>query len=96
MLRLILGLTFCFLLVSCGKPLARPECEQLLLRYVELLANSDRPDSTAIERMRFKQRARDKAAQDPEFAQCSKSMSRKQFNCAMHAPSTDDFERCLM
>jgi hypothetical protein len=40
--------------------------------------------------------AKEKAAQDPEFARCGKSISRSQFDCAMVAPSTDDFERCLM
>jgi hypothetical protein len=87
---------FSSLLTSCSKPLTAPECEALLLRYVDLLANSDRPDATALERLTFKQQAREKAARDPEFAQCKKTVSRRAFECAMIAPSTDDFERCLM
>jgi hypothetical protein len=83
-------------LSSCSKPLTKPDCEQLLLRYVELLAASDRPDSTALEKLRFKQQAREKSARDPEFAQCNRTVSRRQFECAMVAPSTDEFERCLM
>lgn len=83
-------------LSACGKPLTQPDCEQLLLRYVELLAVSDRPDSTALERLRFKLQAQEKAANDPQFAHCGRTVSRKQFECAMVAPSTDEFERCLM
>jgi hypothetical protein len=84
------------LFAGCGKPLTPPECEALLLRYVDLLANSDRPDATALERLTFKQQAREKAARDPEFARCNKTVSRGAFECAMVASSTDDFERCLM
>jgi hypothetical protein len=89
-------ITLTTVLPSCGRSLAKPECEALLLRYVELLANSDRPDASSLDRLRFKQQAREKAAQDPEFAQCHKTVSRTQFDCAMIAPATDDFERCLM
>jgi hypothetical protein len=46
--------------------------------------------------MHFKQQAREKAARDPEFSRCDRTVSRKQFECAMVASSTDDFERCLM
>lgn len=83
-------------LTSCSKPLTRPDCEKLLLRYVEHLSASDRPDSTALERLKFQQEARVKAARDPEFSQCAKTVSRKQFECAMASANTDDFERCLM
>ena len=83
-------------LAGCEKPLLKANCEELLLRYVDLLAASDRPDSTSLERIRFRQQAREKAAKDPQFAQCSKIVNRRQFDCAMNAQSTDDFERCLM
>jgi hypothetical protein len=83
-------------LTSCSKPLTRSDCEKLLLRYVEHLSASDRPDSTALDRLKFQQEARVKAARDPEFSQCARTVSRKQFECAMASTNTDDFERCLM
>jgi hypothetical protein len=83
-------------MAGCGRPLAETECEALLLRYVSLLAVSDRPDSSATERVHMQDLAKQKAALDPQFGKCGKSVSRAQFNCAMVAPSTDEFERCLM
>jgi hypothetical protein len=83
-------------LSSCAKPLTHSDCEKLLLRYVEHLAASDRPDSTALERLKFQQEARVKAARDPAFSQCAKTVSRKQYECAMASINTDEFERCLM
>lgn len=84
------------LMPACAKPLAPADCEALLLRYVTLLAASDRPETTAAERLHMQQKAREKAALDPEFGKCAKSVTRAQFDCAMVAPSTDEFERCLM
>lgn len=81
---------------ACGKPLSPADCEALLLRYVSVLAASDRPETTAAERLHMQEKAREKASIDPEFGKCSKSVTRAQFDCAMIAPSTDEFERCLM
>lgn len=81
---------------ACGKPLDRSNCEALLIHYVDLLSASDRPETSALERLHFRQEAKRRAAQDPEFAQCSKSINRRQFDCAVAAQNTDDFERCLM
>jgi hypothetical protein len=67
-----------------------------MLRYVLLLAASDRPETSSAERTHMQELAKAKARRDPEFGKCGKSVSRAQFDCAMVAPSTDDFERCLM
>jgi hypothetical protein len=83
-------------LTGCGKPLAKSDCEALLLRYVTLLAASDRPETSTTERFHMQELAKQKAAADPELGTCGKSVSRSQFDCAMIAPSTDAFERCLM
>lgn len=81
---------------ACGKPLSRTDCEALLFRYVSLLAASDRPEASSADRAHMLDKAKEKAALDPEMSQCGKSVSRAQFDCAMVAPSTDEFERCLM
>lgn len=95
-LRALLLLIGSVLTSACGKPLAPADCEALLLRYVSLLAASDRPETTAAERLHMQQKAKEKASLDPEFGTCGKSVTRAQFKCAMVAPSTDEFERCLM
>jgi hypothetical protein len=72
------------------------ECAQLLDRYAELLLRSDRKDLAAEDRLRLRREARLKAAQDPDFRQCSQRVSRRQFECAMKAGSVDEMERCLI
>jgi hypothetical protein len=95
-LRATLILLGVLLSCGCSKPLSSNECESLLMRYVALLAASDRPETSSAERAHMLEMAKQKAARDPQFGRCGKSVSRAQFDCAMVAPSTDDFERCLM
>jgi hypothetical protein len=68
----------------------------LLDRYVELLLNTDRRDTTAAERFRLKEETRHEAATDPEFRSCPRKVTRGQFDCAMKALNVDDMERCLV
>ena len=84
------------LLVSCGRPLTSPECDALLDRYVEKLVGSDRPGTTAAELVELQKKAREKAARDPAFADCRSAVSRKKFECAMHAETVDRMEICLL
>jgi hypothetical protein len=82
--------------LGCQQPLTEPECGTLLDRYVELLLNSDRRDTTAAERFQLKEETRHKAAADPEFRSCPRQVTRAQFDCAMKALNVDDMERCLV
>jgi len=81
---------------GCGKPPNTEECDALLDHYVELLVNSDRPGTNAGELHKLQVQARQKAAQDPEFLQCSKRVSRRAYDCAMNAPNADKLEQCLL
>jgi hypothetical protein len=82
--------------VSCQQPLTAADCGTLLDRYVELLLNSDRRDTTAAERFQMREQTRHKAASDPEFRECPRKVTRAQFECAMQALNVDDMERCLV
>jgi hypothetical protein len=68
----------------------------LLEHYVDLLVDSDRPDVTAQERIKFKVEARAKAGRDPSFAECSGRVKRNQFECAMGAAGVDRLEQCML
>lgn len=83
-------------LPGCGKKLNDSECEALLDHYVELLLRDDRPKSSAAEVLRLKQEARQKAARDPAFLECSQRVSRKSFDCAMSADDANRLEQCLL
>lgn len=81
---------------ACAEPLSNDECRQLLDHYTSLLVRQrDRGASDeTLERARAD--AREKAAADPDFRQCSAKVSRRQWSCAMNAPSVDEVERCLL
>jgi len=81
---------------GCGKPPSAEECDALLDHYVELLVNSDRPGTNAGELHKLQVQARQKAALDPEFSQCSSRVSRRAYDCAMSAPNADKLEQCLL
>lgn len=83
-------------LTGCQPALSQTECLELLDRYVELLVESDNPDTAALDRFKLKAEARTKANRDPAFAKCSDRVSRSQFDCAMKASNPDGLEQCLL
>jgi hypothetical protein len=82
--------------LGCGKRPSHDECTALLDHYVELLVNSDRPGTNAAELHKLQILARDKAKEDPEFAQCTERVSRRELDCAMSAANADVLEQCLL
>jgi hypothetical protein len=68
----------------------------MLDHYVEVLAQSDGRKASPEEILRLQREARAKAATDPEFLRCTGEVSRRQYECAIKAPSADDVERCLL
>jgi len=83
------------LATACGKPPSPAECTALLDRYTEKLVNSDRPEVTPGELEKLKATARARAAEDPAFAECSRKVTRHQYDCAMRAETVDRMEICL-
>jgi hypothetical protein len=98
--RFVLGLTVVFAIFApgCGRPLARAECEHLLDRYTELLAEEENPEVTPARVAQEQVAARKVARDDPrfEFETCTSRVSRADFECAMNAPTVDAIERCLV
>ena len=80
---------------ACGRRPSPAECTALLDRYTEKLVGSDRPDVKPGELEKLKADARARAAEDPEFAACSRKVSRSQYECAMKAETVDRMEICL-
>jgi hypothetical protein len=93
-LRLKLGIAL--LLAGCQRPVTNDECDELLDRYVELLAQSDGRDAGSEEILKLQREARLRAGQSTEFARCTQEVSRTQLDCALKAPTADDVERCLL
>jgi hypothetical protein len=82
-------------ITACGRRPTPVECTALLDRYTEKLVGSDRPDVKPGELEQLKAAARARAAEDPEFAACSRKVSRSQYECAMKAETVDRMEICL-
>jgi hypothetical protein len=80
---------------GCGRSPTPAECTALLDRYTEKLVGSDRPDVKPGELEKLKADARLRAGEDPEFAACSRKVSRSQYECAMRAETVDSMEICL-
>ena len=94
--RLLFGLAALASATGCGKPLTEDDCTALLDRYTEKVIDQARPKTKQAERSQLILKARSAAALDPEFAQCTRRVSRAKFECAMHAGNADEMERCLM
>jgi hypothetical protein len=94
----VLSVAGAFLLAACQKPLSDTECERLLYRYTEMLVREEQPSATPEEIAHAVEQARRAAAEDPRFemAECPQRVPRRQFECAMNAPSVDAVERCLI
>ncbi len=95
MLPLRHALALALLTTGCGRSPTPAECTALLDRYTEKLVGSDRPDVKAGELVKLKADARARAAEDPEFAECSRKVSRSAYDCAMRAETVDRMEICL-
>jgi hypothetical protein len=83
-------------LVGCDRPLSADECTQLLDHYTELLVKTQSPGVTEEQLARAQREARAKASASRDFAHCNIKVSRRQFACAMAAPTVDEVERCLL
>lgn len=81
--------------LACSRGPSPAECTALLDRYTEKLVGSDRPDVRPGELEKLKADARARAAEDPEFAECTKKVSRSAYDCAMKAETVDRMEICL-
>jgi hypothetical protein len=86
---------------ACHKKILPQECDQMLDRYIDMIAQADPaaqnlpPDqATAVRQMKRtlkKAEARYTHAQK----QCEADVSRKEYDCAMAAKNPDEWEACI-
>jgi hypothetical protein len=84
--------------IACGRPVAEDECRTLIERYTELLVKEEEPAASPERVARVQTEAHAAAEKNPQFqlSECSKKVSRRNYECAMHAGSVDAIERCLV
>jgi hypothetical protein len=83
---------------GCSRTLERAECLKLLDRYTELLVKDEEPEALPERIAQAQARARATAQKDArfDFASCPSRVSRREYECAMSAPTVDAVERCLV
>jgi len=84
--------------VGCSRKLERAECVKLLDRYTELLVKDEEPEAVPERIFQAQARARIAAQKDArfDFSSCPSRVSRREYECAMNAPTVDAVERCLV
>lgn len=85
-------------LSGCGKRPSEAECRRLLDHYVALLTREEWREAAPEDVARKQFEARRLVDRDPhfEFDRCMAKVNRRQFDCALGAPTVDAVERCLL
>ena len=89
------------LLLGCSKKVSSTECEAMLDRYLDLSMTPPRELShlppKQAESVISEQKAERRAS--PSYAttraRCEREVTRAELECAMHAPTANDWEACL-
>jgi hypothetical protein len=86
---------------ACRRSVTRAECATMLGRYVEMTASQD-PSLAALTGAQAAEVRAQIVAQkrvSPEFAraeeQCTREVSRAEYECAMGAKTPNDWEACI-
>ncbi len=96
--RAAIALAACALagaLAACKPKITPAQCDQLLDRYAQLVVTEKYPDAGPDRIKAEQEHERAEARGDDAFKNCSSEVSRAEFDCAMHAPTADAFEKCL-
>lgn len=80
---------------GCKKKVSQQQCDQLLDRFAELVVKEHHPDAGADVIAAEKTRERQEAAHTNELKNCTSEIQATEHECAMKAPSTEAFLKCL-
>jgi hypothetical protein len=93
--RFALALVIAASSTACKPKASASQCDQLLDRYASLVVTARFPDASAAQIQAERDREKSEARSDDAFKNCSSQVSQTEFECAMHAPNPDAFEKCL-
>jgi hypothetical protein len=83
------------LLVGCKQRVSAAECEAMVGRYAELVVVAQLPDASPEVVAKESAREKSEARGTDVFKNCSAEITRKDWECAMHAVTADALEKCL-
>jgi hypothetical protein len=78
-------------LLGCRRVATQPQCDQILDRYVDLVARQ----SDAGDLAQAKAKVREAAEADEDFRSCTTHIEVAQYDCAMKAMTPEALEHCL-
>jgi hypothetical protein len=88
----LLVLAFVSLLgTSCRKKVNRQQCDEMLDRFIDLVAKEQMPDASAEK----KAQTRAEAKADVAFKNCTSEVQPEEFACAMKAEASEAMLKCL-
>ena len=97
----ILGAALVTCAAACKRPPSTEECGRMLDRYVDMTAGRDPalaglPETRAAEVRDAKRAAkRLEPSYGRSLEQCRSEVSRAEYDCAMAAPTPNDWEACI-
>jgi hypothetical protein len=98
----LVAAAFALVLASgCNRKVSAPECKEMLEKYLDMVIGGDPELAKLTEEQRKAVREVKKAVRmgEPAFAQvstkCETEVTRKEYDCAMHAPSPDAWQACI-
>lgn len=89
------------LVFGCSKKVSPSECETMLDRYLDLSMTPPRELSHLPPKQAESviSDQKDERRSTPSYAttraRCEREVTREEFDCAMHAPTANDWEACL-
>ena len=88
-------------IVSCRARPTASECEAMLDRYLDMTIAADPtiapmpPAQSEVARAMKKATKRGEESYRKVAAQCRREVSRREYDCAMKAPTPNDWEACI-
>lgn len=96
-----LALALAALVAGCSKGPSVEECGSMLDRYVDMTAGQDpafaglSEDRASLLRASKRVQKRLEASYTRALGQCQREVSRTEYECAMKAPTPNDWEACI-
>lgn len=80
---------------GCKGRVDRAQCDQLLARFAELVVKEKMPQADPATIKAEQDREQAEAARDDNFKNCTTEVRQDELRCAMAAPTSDAFLKCL-
>lgn len=88
------GIFVALALSACTQKISRAECDHIVERFAELVVSERLPDAEPEIAAVARERERSDAER-AEFRSCTSQVQKREYDCAMQAPTAEAVIRCL-